>query len=105
MRNTFFRFLITSFLFVSPVGLVEAQTTFNKVVLNEILANEPSSETKLEWVELYNLESSAVDLGSWTFISKQDTTVFSSGTFIPGENYLILARKLVSIFPDTGSFE
>jgi hypothetical protein len=31
--------------------------------------------------------------------------VFSSGTSIPGKDYLILARKFVSIFPDTESFE
>ena len=100
MRKLNFGFIIAILLL-----LVQAQTSMSKVIINEVLDNEPSSETKLEWVELYNLESSAVDLAGWTFISKQDTTIFSSGTFIPGENYLILARKLVSNFPDTESFE
>lgn len=105
MRKLCFKLLIITLLFVNLTVLLKAQAAANKVVLNEVLANEPSSETKLEWVELFNLDSSAVDLGGWTFISKQDTTVFSSGTLIPGKDYLILARKFVSIFPDTESFE
>ncbi|MCJ7496737.1 MAG: lamin tail domain-containing protein [candidate division Zixibacteria bacterium] len=100
MKKLSFGFIIAILLL-----LVQAQTSMSKVIINEVLANEPSSETKLEWVELFNLDSSAVDLGGWTFISKQDTTVFPSGTLIPGKDYLILARKLVSIFPDTESFE
>ena len=105
MKKLCFKLLIITLLFVNLTALLKAQAATNKVVLNEVLANEPSSETKLEWVELFNLDSSAVDLGGWTFISKQDTTVFSSGTSIPGKDYLILARKFVSIFPDTESFE
>ena len=84
---------------------VQAQTSMSKVVINEVLANEPFSQTKLEWVELYNIDSADVDLQGWTFICKNDTTDFVSGTIIPGKNYLILARKLVSIPPDSASFE
>jgi hypothetical protein len=74
-------------------------------VLNEVLANEPGSRVKLEWVELFNPDTSAIDLGGWTFISKSDTTIFPAGTLIPEKNYLILARKLVSVLPDSESFE
>lgn len=105
MRKHNFGFIIAVLLILTQTYSVHAQTFMSKIVINEVLANEPSSQTKLEWVELFNLDSSAVDLGGWTFISKQDTTVFSSGTLIPGKDYLILARKLVSIFPDTESFE
>ena len=105
MRKHNFGFIIAVLLILTQTYSVHAQTFMSKIVINEVLANEPSSQTKLEWVELFNLDSSAVDLGGWTFISKQDTTVFSSGTSIPGKDYLILARKFVSIFPDTESFE
>ena len=104
MQRLSLGFVIALILSSQP-DATQSQASLSKVIINEVLANEPSSETKLEWVELFNLDSSAVDLGGWTFISKQDTTVFPSGTLIPGENYLILARKLVSIFPDTESFE
>jgi hypothetical protein len=85
--------------------IVFPRTVSSRVILNEVLANEPNSRVKLEWVELFNTDTSAVDLGSWTFISKSDTTIFPTGTLISGKNYLILARKLVSVLPDSESFE
>lgn len=75
------------------------------VVINEILANEPGSSTSLEWVELYNFGSSAVDLKDWKFIEGNDTTVITNSILIGGKSYLIVARKLVTAAGDSGSFE
>lgn len=75
------------------------------VVINEILANEPGSLTSLEWVELYNSGTSAVDLKDWKFIEGNDTTVITNSILIGGESYLIVARKLVTAAGDSGSFE
>jgi hypothetical protein len=75
------------------------------VVINEVLANEPGSNTKLEWVELYNADSVEHDLGGWAFISKDDTTWFPAGTTVPAKGFLILARRLLSDPPDSISFE
>ena len=105
MKKLSLKFIIAVLLILSQTDTIQAQTSLSKVVINEVLANEPFSQTKLEWVELFNSDTSAVDLGGWTFISKQDTTVFPAGILIPGEDYLILARKLVSILPDSESFE
>jgi len=74
------------------------------VVINELLANEPSCVTKLEWVELFNSDSMGVDLGGWRFVSKSDTTLLEKIS-IPAKGYLILARKLVSTPFDSVSFE
>jgi len=98
-------FLIRFFLLLCLLIIVFPPSAFSRVVLNEVLANEPGSRVKLEWVELFNTDTLAIDLGGWTFISKSDTTVFPAGTLIPEKNYLILARKLVSISPDSESFE
>jgi hypothetical protein len=98
-------FLIRFFLLLCLLIIVFPPTASGRVVLNEILANEPGSRVKLEWVELFNTDTSDIDLGGWTFISKSDTIIFSAGTLIPGKNYLILARKLVSVPPDSESFE
>lgn len=105
MTDKVFNFLIRIFLFFCLLITVSPPTASGRVVLNEVLANEPSSRVKLEWVELFNTDTSAIDLGGWAFISKSDTTIFSAGTLIPGKNYLILARKLVSTPPDSESFE
>ena len=57
---------ITAYLLFTVVFiLVSAKTTSAedgvssapKVVINEVLANEPGSNTKLEWVELHNADS------------------------------------------------
>jgi len=105
LRDKVLNILIRTFLFFCLLIAVLHRTVAGRVVLNEVLANEPGSRVKLEWVELFNPDTSAIDLGGWTFISKSDTTIFPAGTLIPEKNYLILARKLVSVLPDSESFE
>jgi hypothetical protein len=74
-------------------------------VLNEVLANEPGSSTKLEWVELYNADSLSHDLQGWLFICKEDTTLLTADAVIPARGCLVIARQLVSAPPDSVSFE
>jgi hypothetical protein len=115
MKNNFLKHYIILFsLFFSFVlNLVFAKIDLAQpnipstahVVINEVLANEPGSNTKLEWVELFNADSMEHDLGGWFFISKEDTTAISSGTTIPARGFLIIARKLLSVPPDSISFE
>lgn len=105
MRDKVLKSLIQAFLLMCLSSIVFARTVSSGVVPNEVLANEPGSRVKLEWVELFNTDTETVDLGGWKFISKSDSTVLPAGTLIPGKNYLILARKLVSVFPDSESFE
>lgn len=77
----------------------------SNVVINEVLANEPGSYTKLEWVELYNFDSAEHDLGGWAFVCKEDTTLIPQGTIIFANGFLIIARQLLSNPPDSISFE
>jgi len=53
-------FFIAVLLLLIQVETTQAQTSLSKVIINEVLVNEPSSQTKLEWVELYNTVTSAV---------------------------------------------
>ncbi len=91
-------FLETSF--AQPYILSNAN-----VIINEVLANEPSSYTKLEWVELYNADSIERHLDGWSFVCKEDTTVIAPNTIIPANGFLILARQLLSDPSDSISFE
>ena len=75
------------------------------VIINEVLANEPGSNTKLEWVELHNADSVGHDLEGWAFISKDDTTWLPAEAIIPAGGFVILARKLLSDPPDSICFE
>jgi hypothetical protein len=75
------------------------------IIINEVLVNEPGSNTKLEWVELYNADSIEHDLGGWLFVCKDDTTTIPNQTIILAKGFFIIARKLVSVLPDSISFE
>jgi hypothetical protein len=75
------------------------------IIINEILANEPGSYTKLEWVELFSADPADHDLEGWSFLCKDDTTLFPAGTTIPANGFLVIARQLVSEPPDSISFE
>ena len=57
------------------------------VIINEILANEPGSNTKLEWVELFNADSVEHNLGGWLFASKGHITKLPRGTIIPAGGF------------------
>lgn len=100
----FFIFLFNSIFTKTDLAQPNTSSTV-QVIFNEVLANEPGSNTKLEWVELFNADSIQHDLGGWLFVSKEDTTVISSGTIIPSGGFLIIARKLVAEPPDSISFE
>jgi hypothetical protein len=75
------------------------------IIINEILANEPGSYTKLEWVELFNADPADHDMEGWCFLCKDDTTLFPPSTIIPANGFLIIARQLLSEPPDSISFE
>ena len=62
-----------------------------RVIINEVLANEPGSTTAAEFVELYNAGGSAADLSGWTL---SDATavrhVFALGTTLaPGQTLVV----------------
>ncbi len=107
-------FIIFFYLFLSFVfNLISVKTNLAQrkifstadVVINEVLANEPGSNTKLEWVELYNADSAGHLLEGWAFISKDDTTLIPAGTTVPANGFLTIARQLLSEPPDSISFE
>lgn len=60
------------------------------IVINEIFYNVPSSDT-LEFLELYNNESTPVDLTGWSF-TQGITHTFGNVTMQPGD-YLVLTNN------------
>ena len=105
IRVQVFLALIFSLVFVPAAFSQRDFSLAGDVIINEVLVNEPGSNTKLEWVELYNADSVEHDLEGWAFVSKDDTTWFPAGTGVPARGFLILARKLLSDPPDSISFE
>ena len=52
---------------------------------------EPYAENKEEWIELYNRSSQTIDLTGWRLSDAVDYA-FPSGTKIPANGYLVVAR-------------
>jgi len=75
------------------------------IFINEINPNPyPEADNEAEFVELYNHNSTPVNVGSWTFISIYNQAVIPPGTIIPANGYLIIASnttKFKSIYPTT----
>jgi CotH kinase protein/Lamin Tail Domain len=63
------------------------------VVINEIMYHPDSEiyDASWEFVELYNTDSSSIDISGWYF-SNGITFTFAPGTEIPGYGYLVVAN-------------
>ncbi len=95
-------------IFVSIVRLCLFIALYNSaqgtVVINEIMANEPGSETALEWIELHNTGVEAVKLSDCLIIEGGDTTRFPAGTIMAAGAFAVLSRRPMAD-PGLTSFE
>ena len=83
----FFIILAGVAFFVCPQ---KAKAADADIIINEVMANAPTPESDLEWVELYNNGNDPVDLNGWKF----DNNIIANPLAIIGANgYLILARN------------
>ncbi len=76
-----------------------ALTTTAAPVINEIMFRPGTSypeNTDMEFVELYNPDSTTVDLSGWAF-TKGITYTFPSGTSIAAKGYLVIAANPTSL--------
>ncbi len=64
-----------------------------QVIINEILANEPGSDTAGEFIELVNVGGTAANIGGWTISDGTAVRhIFASGTTLnPGKAVVIFA--------------
>jgi len=101
-------------------GRVCCPKDFSTVVINEFMYNpdvKAKDENKCEWVELYNLSDSAVDLTGWTIwtdnVQHDDTLIadpqFGNGsTTIPANGYAVITAdktKAYTELVENGGFE
>lgn len=72
-----------------------APSVFSTIVINEVMSNEPGSNTTLEWIELYNNSASQAFINSHTLIIGNDTVSFSPILRLAPFEYYIICRKLI----------
>jgi len=78
------------------VGIVlYATPAYSVIVINEVMSNEPGSNTTLEWIELYNNSASQAFINSHTLVIGTDTVLFSPILRLAPFEYYIICRKLL----------
>mgnify|MGYP001591890765 FL=1 len=75
------------------------------IVINEINYRSSPDFNADDWIELYNPNSSSVDLSNWQIKDNDDTHVFiiPEGTLIEGDGYLVFVKDesdFISVLPN-----
>ena len=76
------------------------------IVINEINYRSIDTLDTDDWIELYNPNTSAINISNWKIKDQDDTHIFNIpvGTQIQGEDYLVIVKNVnnfTSIFPNT----
>jgi endonuclease/exonuclease/phosphatase family metal-dependent hydrolase len=70
---------------------ITASTSPAKVIINEIMANEPGSDTNGEYVELVNVGGTAASIGGWTISDATSVRhTFASGTSLAAGKAIVV---------------
>src|SRR5262245_8088579 len=81
--------------------VVSQSLTPAQVIINEILANEPGSNTGAEFVELVNVGGEAAQIDGWTLWDSflKPRHVFAQGTILAGGHAVVVFGALNAIPP------
>lgn len=61
------------------------------VVINEIMYHPPDDRDELQWIELHNTGSQAVNLAGWAFVKGVHFT-FTNAVSLPPGGFVVVAR-------------
>lgn len=96
-----FIFLFFLFLIAGFFSFVEANE--NKILITEIMYNPPGTDTKHEWLEIFNASSENIDLNGWKFFeaSTNHGLVLYQGSYIlDSDTYAIIADDAATFHSD-----
>jgi DNA/RNA endonuclease YhcR with UshA esterase domain len=88
-----FIFLLLFFYFSSTVQAADAEKT-DHVLISEVYYNpiQTGTDTKYEWVEIYNNTNVSVDLANWSLKDNTNSSVLSANSYIlEPANFLVIA--------------
>jgi hypothetical protein len=74
------------------------------ILITEVFYDTPGTESKEEWIELYNPNAFAVDLTGYTLSDNRSTMVFPAGIVLPATGAVVLARNAAG-FQDLFHFQ
>ncbi len=81
---------------VALFSLLWAPTVSAQVVINEIHYDPDVKSERVEFIELYNVNSRVVDLSGWSFTDGIAYT-FPAGIQLPGNGYLVIAQDPAAV--------
>ena len=67
-----------------------------RLIVNELLANEPGSYTGLEWIELYNDSIQPINLSDYVILVDGSPVSVPPGVTVAPQGYRILCRRLLA---------
>ena len=84
----------------------------NNIVINEINYNSSDNFNPDDWIELYNPNSTSVDLSNWTIIDRNEDNdnipfIIPQNTTLEANSYLVIAKDsnlFSSVFPNITNF-
>jgi len=85
----------------------DCTTTGAVVVITEINYNSASTMDSGDWVEIFNPNEFEVDLSGYSIADSGDSFVFTAGTMIGPNAYLVLSNNVlnfVAIYPEVSNF-
>lgn len=65
------------------------------ILLSEIMPDPEGTDTETEWIEIYNLGTTDIDLGNWSLDDEEEGSqayVFPAGTLIEAQDFLVISR-------------
>lgn len=85
---------------------IQSQIVDVGIVINEINYKSIASFNADDWIELYNSNSTAIDISNWKIKDDNDTHVFviPAGTQIEPNGYLVFVKDesdFINVFPNT----
>lgn len=93
-------FILSTFCLLGALVCCSAEAG---LVVNEVLANEPSSYVTLEWIEIYNDSSTAVSVVGYQLKVGDKWIELPDNVWLDPGEYYIICRKLFST--DSSGFE
>jgi hypothetical protein len=64
-----------------------------RILINEVMSNEPGGEVSLEWVELWNYSDSSASFSGLCFVDDDVVTALDSMAELPPDGFVVLARN------------
>ena len=93
MKIQFKKVIIITLLFIG--NNLKSQIVINEIMVNPSGAGDGANMPNTsEWIEFYNVSSSAVDVSCWFFTDGDFAVTFPSGTVIPAGGYFTVASAL-----------